>query len=183
MWLSEQKPRPSCSYIYIHNGLFGQAEVICFPGGCISHTVIWWQRYWCLWGVPVVCYGSGIIPMPCTYVISSPWWCDQGHVWTTCDIPWGPLASSLHTPHPTLSSSHPPTPSLHWPKTEEHRLKNHLKRLKIQQGYSSKVNYTIVKRLLWACLLNKHSLAQAKASFFVIEYYKLIFLDILTGTN
>ena len=42
-------------------------------------------------------------------------------------------------------------------------LKNLLKRLKIKEGTTSKVNYILFSRLLSIVLLNKHSLAQAKA--------------------
>ena len=50
-------------------------------------------------------------------------------------------------------------------KIDAHLRKNRLKRPKIRQGTTSKVNYNLFNRLLSPVPLNKSSLAQAKAQF------------------
>ena len=64
------------------------------------------------------------------------------------------------------------TPHLPPAEIDAHLQKNHLKRLKIKQGTTSKVNCILFNRLLSPVLLNKSSLARARAGNF-----NLIFLN------
>ena len=84
----------------------------------------------------------------------------------------------LLPPHPPLPSPpHPPLPSTlpsHLPPRNTglklmHTLKNRLKRPKIKQGTTSKVNCILFNRLLSPVLLNKSGLVQAKAGSFTLK--------------
>ena len=73
-------------------------------------------------------------------------------------------------PHPPLPSSLPPThPSNHWAKIDAHLRKNRLKRPKIKQGTTLKVNCILFNRLLSPVLLNKSGLVRAKAGSFTLK--------------
>ena len=77
---------------------------------------------------------------------------------------WGALASSLPTPHPF-----PPPRLPLWAEIGAHLRKNRLKRLKIKQGTTSKVNCILFNRLLNPVLLNKSGLVRAKAGNFNLK--------------
>ena len=84
---------------------------------------------------------------------------------------WGALASSLPTPTPTpspLTLTHPP-PSNSGLKLVHTFEKNRLKRLKIKQGTTSKVNCILFNRLLNPVLLNKSGIVRAKAGNFNLK--------------
>ena len=81
-----------------------------------------------------------------------------------------PPSPPLLPPHPPpLLSSLPPTPSQHWAKIDAHLRKNRLKRPKIKQGTTSKVNCILLNRLLSKVLLNKSGLVRAKAGSFTLK--------------
>ena len=84
---------------------------------------------------------------------------------------WGALASSLPTPPPPppLPPSYPPHPLVTLAEIGAHLRKNRLKRLKIKQGTTSKVNCILFNRLLNPVLLNKSGLVRAKAGNFNLK--------------
>ena len=73
---------------------------------------------------------------------------------------WKLLPPPSH-PHPSPPSAHPP-PCNAGLKLMHTCEKNHLKKPKIKQGITSKVNCILFNRLLSPVLLNKSSLARAK---------------------
>ena len=68
-----------------------------------------------------------------------------------------------------FSSYLPTHTSLHWAKIDAHFRKNRLKRPKIKQGTTLKVNCILFNRLLSPVLLNKSGLVRAKAGSFNLK--------------
>ena len=115
--------------------------------------------------------------MECTNWMLSAWnsildWNDVPSAWLLWSGPsaCGQLRTScLPSPTPPLPSSpptHPPLVTLR---------KNHLKRLKIKQGTTSKVNSILFNRLLSPVLLNKSGLVQAKVGNFNLKFLNRCF--------
>ena len=81
-----------------------------------------------------------------------------------------PHPSSLPTPTPPLLPPTHPLVTLHGLKLMHmHLRKNRLKRPKIKQGTTSKVNCILFNRLLSLVLLNKSGLVRAKAGSFTLK--------------
>ena len=123
--------------------------------------------------MPIVCNQPGILSL--TRMVSLPSSClsGQGHLRATggpvsspgvfCHLPPSPPPplTPLPTPIPTRPSLLPPTHPPPWAKVDAHApLKNCLKKPKIKQGTTSKVNCILFNRSLSPALLNKSSLTQ-----------------------
>ena len=86
-----------------------------------------------------------------------------------------PPPSPPPTPtHPSPPPTHPP-PCNSGPKLMHTCEKNNLKRPKIKQGTTSKVNCILFNRLLSPVLLNKSGLARAKAVNFISNFLNKCF--------
>ena len=96
---------------------------------------------------------------------------------------WGALASSLPTPPtpsppPRLPPTHPlVTLLVLWGEIGAHLRKNRLKRLKIKQVTTSKVNCILFNRLLNPVLQNKSGLVRAKAGNFNLKSLNRCFFN------
>ena len=99
--------------------------------------------------------------------VPSAWLYGQDHLWATGHLVSSPggFSSSL-PPHHTFPLPTRPPPCNTGMHTFE---KNHLKRPKIKQGTTSKVNCIIFNRLLNPILLNKSGLVRAKAGNFNLK--------------
>ena len=97
--------------------------------------------------------------IPLANDVPSAWLYGQDHLWASQDRA---LASSHPTPPPLLPTSHPPPRA----KIDAHLRKNRLKRPKIKQGTTSKVNCILFNSLLSPVLLNKSGLVRVKPGNF-----------------
>ena len=137
-----------------------------FGLGCMVRTICGqlrtscqkpWPTLWHLWSAPIGHYRPGILPL--TGMMSLQLGC---MVRTIC----GQLRTScLHLGSFSLLPPTHPLVTL----VGAHLRKNRLKRLKIKQGTTSKVNNILFNRLLSIVPLNKSGLVRAKPDNFILK--------------
>ena len=102
--------------------------------------------------------------------VPSAWLYGQDHLWAAGHLvstPGEVFPPPSPPPLPSPPPSHPPPRNT--AKIDAHLRKNRLKRPKIKQGTTSKVNCILLNRLLSKVLLNKSGLVRAKAGSFTLK--------------